>query len=178
MSNIYLGANYYPEDWDEELVAFDIEKMKECGFNVVRIAEFSWKKMEPVEGEFDFAWLHRVVDKMHAAGIGVIMGTPTATPPHWFAKKFPEAPMLHEDGVRNSHGGRRHCCSNNPDYIRYSEKIVEKLAEEFGGPQRHRLLLRSLHEGIPSTPDRKIRGRGKVEQSLEPEPFQSSLRRY
>ncbi|MBR6762555.1 MAG: beta-galactosidase [Clostridia bacterium] len=131
MSNIYLGANYYPEDWDEELIDFDIEKMKECGFNVVRIAEFSWKKMEPVEGEYDFAWLHRVVDKMHAAGIGVIMGTPTATPPHWFVKKFPEAPMLHEDGVRNSHGGRRHCCSNNPDYIRYSEKIVEKLAEEF-----------------------------------------------
>ncbi|MBQ2749028.1 MAG: beta-galactosidase, partial [Clostridia bacterium] len=60
MSNIYLGANYYPEDWDEELIDFDIEKMKECGFNVVRIAEFSWKKMEPVEGEYDFAWLHRV----------------------------------------------------------------------------------------------------------------------
>ena len=133
MNRILLGANYYPEDWDASLIDFDIEKMKECGFNIVRIAEFSWKKMEPVEGEYDFAWLHRVVDKMYAAGIGVILGTPTATPPHWFVKKYPEALMLHEDGVRNSHGGRRHCCSNNPDYIRYSEKIVEKLAKEFGG---------------------------------------------
>ena len=132
MSRILLGANYYPEDWDEDIIDFDIEKMKECGFNVVRIAEFSWKKMEPAEGEYSFGWLHNVVDKMKKAGIGVIMGTPTATPPSWLAKKYPEMTMLGPNGVRTSHGGRRHCCSNNPDYLRYSAKIVEKLASEFG----------------------------------------------
>ena len=133
MSRILLGANYYPEDWDEELVDSDIEKMKECGFNVVRIAEFSWKKMEPSEGVYDFAWLHRVVDRMREAGIGVIMGTPTATPPNWLYNKFPEMAMLSSNGVRTSHGGRRHCCSNNPDYLKYSAAIVERLAQEFGG---------------------------------------------
>ena len=117
------------------LIDFDIEKMKECGFNVVRIAEFSWKKMEQREGVYSFDWLHRVVDKMREAGIGVIMGTPTATPPNWFAKKFPEALMLNPDGTRTSHGGRRHCCSSNPDYQRYSAQIVEKLAQEFGGDE-------------------------------------------
>lgn len=132
MARILLGANYYPEDWNEENIDTDIVKMKECGFNVVRIAEFSWKKMEPSEGNYSFDWLHRVVDKMHAAGIGVIMGTPTATPPHWLIKKYPEMAMLLPEGVRTSHGGRRHCCSNNPDYLRYSAKIVEKLASEFG----------------------------------------------
>ena len=135
MGRILLGANYYPEDWDESLIDFDIEKMKECGFNVVRIAEFSWKKMEQSEGVYSFDWLHRVVDKMREAGIGVIMGTPTATPPNWFAKKFPEALMLNPDGTRTSHGGRRHCCSSNPDYQRYSAQIVEKLAQEFGGDE-------------------------------------------
>ena len=133
MSRILLGANYYPEDWAEELVDSDIEKMKECGFNVVRIAEFSWKKMEPSEGTYSFDWLHRVVDKMREAGIGVILGTPTATPPHWFVKKYPEALYLKPEGTRLSHGGRRHCCSNNPDYIRYCKTIVEKLAQEFAG---------------------------------------------
>ena len=132
MARILLGANYYPEDWDESLIDFDIEKMKECGFNVVRIAEFSWKRMEPGEDVFCFDWLHRVVDKMREAGIGVIMGTPTATPPHWFVKKYPEALVLNPDGTRTKHGGRRHCCSSNPDYLRYSAKIVEKLAKEFG----------------------------------------------
>ena len=133
MNRILLGANYYPEDWDEELIDSDIQKMKECGFNVVRIAEFAWKKMEPSEGSYSFDWLHKIVDKMREAGIGVIMGTPTATPPSWFAKKFPDAMTLSPEGVRTSHGGRRHCCSNNPDYLRYSAAIVEKLASEFGG---------------------------------------------
>lgn len=133
MSRILLGANYYPEDWDENLIDSDIEKMKECGFNVVRIAEFAWKKMEPNEGEYSFDWLHKIVDKMYNAGIGVILGTPTATPPHWFSKKFPDALTSFPSGVKKSHGGRRHCCSNNPDYQRYSALIVERLAREFGG---------------------------------------------
>lgn len=135
MNRILLGANYYPEDWDEGMIDSDIQKMKECGFNVVRIAEFAWKKMEPSEGEYSFDWLHSVVDKMRAAGIGVIMGTPTATPPRWLTKKHPQMLMLYPDGVRESHGGRRHCCSNNPEYVKYSKIIVEKLALEFGADE-------------------------------------------
>ena len=135
MSRILLGANYYPEDWDENLLDWDIEKMKECGFNVVRIAEFAWKKMESEEGRYSFAWLHRVVDKMRLAGIGVILGTPTATPPRWLTKKYPDMTMLHPDGTRTSHGGRRHCCSNHPAYQEYSTKIVEALAKEFGNDE-------------------------------------------
>ena len=34
MNKIYLGANYYPEDWDESCIDEDIVKMKECGFTV------------------------------------------------------------------------------------------------------------------------------------------------
>ena len=132
MNRILLGANYYPEDWDADLIDSDIEKMKECGFNVVRIAEFAWKKMEPSEGNYSFEWLHNVVDKMKAAGIGVIMGTPTATPPSWLIKKYPDIAMLSRDGIRTSHGGRRHCCSENPNFLRESARIVEKLAKEFG----------------------------------------------
>lgn len=132
MNRILLGADYYPEDWDEELIDSDIQKMKECGFNVVRIAEFSWKKMEPSEGHYSFEWLHSIVDKMRQAGIGVIMGTPTATPPSWFAKKYPEAFVVLGNGIRINHGGRRAYCSNNPDYLRHSANIVERLASEFG----------------------------------------------
>lgn len=132
MNRIYLGANYYPEDWDERELDGDIAKMKECGFNVVRIGEFAWKKDEPEEGKIDLSWLHRVVDRMKEAGIGVIMGTPTATPPQWFYRKYPEAAMLNDKGIRRSHGGRRHCCSCNPDYLRHSRIIVEQIAREFG----------------------------------------------
>ncbi len=128
----YIGANYYPEDWDESLLESDIEKMKQTGFNVVRIGEFAWKKDEPRENEYHFEWLHRVIDKMGEAGIAVIMGTPTATPPHWLVQKYPDMLREQENGRRVSHGGRRHCCSSNPHYREYSAKIVEKLAREFG----------------------------------------------
>ena len=131
MNRILLGACYYPEAWEEERIDSDIQKMKECGFNVARIAEFAWKKMEPSEGNYSFDWLHRIVNKLHEAGIGVILGTPTATPPSWFAKKYPEALVLLPTGIRADHGGRRHCCSNNPDYLRCSASIVEKLASEY-----------------------------------------------
>ena len=132
MKKILLGANYYPEDWDEDLIDSDIKKMKECHFNVVRIAEFAWKKMEPSEGEYSFTWLHKIVDKMREGGIGVILGTPTATPPSWLYKKHPDMATVSPSGVRTSHGGRRHCCSSHPVYQEYSRKIVTKMAEEFG----------------------------------------------
>ncbi len=129
---LWLGANYYPEDWDEDELETDIAKMKEMGFNVVRIGEFAWKKDEPQEGEYHFEWLHRVVDAMGAAGIKTIMGTPTATPPHWLLLKYPDIAAVDDRGIRRSHGGRRHCCSSNPHYQYYCDLIVEKLGEEFG----------------------------------------------
>ena len=129
----YLGVAYYPEDWDVSEMDSDIEKMLSVGINVARIGEFAWRKMEPEDGRFDFSWLHEVVDKLKAAGIGVIMGTPTATPPVWLTQKYPDMLVEYKNGRRMQHSGRRHACSNHPKYIEYSARIVEKLAQEFGG---------------------------------------------
>ena len=65
----YLGAAYYPEDWDESCMAHDIEMMKKAGINVARVGEFAWSKMEKYEGVFTFEWLHKVVDSLAEAGI-------------------------------------------------------------------------------------------------------------
>ena len=51
---ITLGTCYYPEHWDKNLWREDLERMKECGIEVVRIAEFAWSKIEPREGEFTY----------------------------------------------------------------------------------------------------------------------------
>ncbi len=129
----YLGVAYYPEDWPDEEMDKDIAKMKEVGINVARIAEFAWHRMEPEPGKFDFTYFHKVVDKLGAAGIGVVLGTPTATPPVWLGKLFPDVFQEHESGRRASHGGRRHCCSNNPHYNEYCMRIVDRFAKEFAG---------------------------------------------
>ena len=127
-----LGAAYYPEAWDESEQSHDIAMMQKAGITVVRIGEFAWSKMEPREGEYDFAWLHRVIDKLEAARIRVILGTPSACPPIWLEEKHPEMRLIDDMDQRHQHGGRRHCCSNNPDYLRYSVRIAEEMAKEFG----------------------------------------------
>ena len=106
--------------------------MKKAGLKCVRMAEFAWHKMEPEEGLYDFSWLHRVMRKLWDAGISVVLGTPTATPPIWLEEKEPKMRRVNENGLQELHGGRRHCCSNNSVYRKYSALIVEKMAEEFG----------------------------------------------
>ena len=85
-----VGAAYYPEAWDESEQEPDIAMMCKAGITVVRIGEFAWSKMESRDGEYDFAWLHCVIDKLKAAGIRVILGTPSACPPIWLEEKHPE----------------------------------------------------------------------------------------
>lgn len=131
-NNYYLGAAYYPEDWDESEQEKDIAKMLEAGINVVRMGEFAWHNMEPKGSEFDFTWLHKVVDKLRDNGIKVVLGTPTPTPPIWLSKMHPDVMYEMVGGRQRTHGGRRHCCSNNPHYRKYSARIVEKMVQEFG----------------------------------------------
>src|ERR1700712_3127892 len=58
---IAVGVSWYPEQWPEERWETDLQMMHDTGFNVVRIAEFAWSRMEPAEGKFDFAWLDRAI---------------------------------------------------------------------------------------------------------------------
>ncbi|MBQ3880133.1 MAG: beta-galactosidase [Oscillospiraceae bacterium] len=132
MKKLYLGAAYYPEVFGKDLPTLDedIRYMKEGGFNVMRIAEFSWSSMEPHDGVFDFAWLHRIVDTLGENGIKTLMCTPSATPPAWLTKKYPETLAIEDTRIRQ-HGERRHCCSNSAVFREYTRRIVEKMAQEF-----------------------------------------------
>ncbi|MBQ2881869.1 MAG: beta-galactosidase [Clostridia bacterium] len=132
----FLGAAYYPEDWAVSEIDYDISKMKECGVSCARIGEFAWSRLEPKPGEYDFGWLHNVVGKLAEANIDVILCTPTATPPIWLSRMYPDVTVVNDRGISVKHGGRRHCCSNNPHYIKYSRRIVEKMAQEFGSDER------------------------------------------
>jgi beta-galactosidase GanA len=129
---LYFGAAYYPEVWAKSEIEKDIVRMKKLKMNVMRMGEFSWSKMEPAEGKYDFGWLHKIIDKLHANGIDVILGTPTATPPVWLAEKQPEMFQLNEQGIRMTHGGRRNCSYTSKVYRQYSKKICTKMAQEFG----------------------------------------------
>lgn len=129
---LYLGSAYYPEDWPLEQIDEDVALMRKAGLNCARVGEFAWSRMEPEEGRYDFTWLHLAVDKLGSAGIGVIMCTPTCTPPAWLSQRYPEILYVREDGRRMTHGARLHYCPNSPVYRQHCARIVKRLAEEFG----------------------------------------------
>lgn len=127
-----LGAAYYPECWDEDQQAADVEYMQKAGITLVRMGEFAWKEMEPQEGVFRLDWLHRVMERLAQAGIGVVLCTPSATPPIWLEELDPAMMRRDEYGRTMQHGCRRNTCSNNATYRFYSARIAQRLAEEFG----------------------------------------------
>ena len=127
----YFGVDYYPEHWPEERWPEDARLMAEAGFNIVRLAEFAWSKMEPREGQYDFDWLDRAISVLASHDIRVVLGTPTASPPPWLMTKHPDIFRVREDGRRVTFGNRRTYCPNNPVYHEYSRQIVTAMAEHY-----------------------------------------------
>jgi beta-galactosidase len=126
-----FGVDYYPEHWPEERWAVDAQLMAEAGFNVVRLAEFAWSRMEPAEGNFSFEWLDRAIAILHSHNIDVILGTPTASPPPWLMGKSPELFRVREDGTRVTFGNRREYCPNHLLYHQHTNRIVNEMADHY-----------------------------------------------
>lgn len=126
------GVSYYPEHKNPEELKRDLDLIIASGINTVRMGEFSWCRMEPKEGQYQFDWLHQVVDILGRAGIRSIICTPTACPPAWLVSKYPELLYVDNRGQKRLFGGRRFYCYNNADYRRYSQKIADRIGREFG----------------------------------------------
>ena len=58
---MYLGVDYYPEQWDASMLDDDLDNITELGSNVIRIGEFAWHLMEKKEGEYDFSFFDNVI---------------------------------------------------------------------------------------------------------------------
>lgn len=128
---MFLGVDYYPEQWDPSMLEDDLNNICELGCNVIRIAEFAWHLMEPEEGKFDFSFFDHVIHRARAHGLKVVMGTPTATIPAWLAKKHPNILSEFENGTKRTFGGRHVYCFNSPEMYTYSQRIIRAMAEHY-----------------------------------------------
>lgn len=126
-----FGACYYPEHWPRDRWEIDAQLMKAAGFNIVRLAEFAWAKMEPEEGRYDFTWLDEAIDVLASRGLQVILGTPTAGPPAWLMEKHPDMYQRDAQGHVRGFGTRRHYCFNNARFHHYTRAIVERMARHY-----------------------------------------------
>ena len=91
--------------------------MAAMGLKLVRIAEFAWARMEPREGEFEWAWLDEAVDTLAEAGLKVVLGTPTAAPPRWLTERYPEVLAVDGTGRTRAAGSRRHVCFSSDKFL-------------------------------------------------------------
>lgn len=130
---LVMGTCYYPEHWPEKLWKEDLLRMLDTGIEVIRIAEFAWNKVEPVEGKFTYEFFDRFLDLAEEVGMKVIFCTPTATPPAWLTEKHPEVLNADIKGNRYYHGMRRHYNYNSPVYKEFCMRITEKFASHYAG---------------------------------------------
>ncbi len=127
-----LGVCYYPEHWPEAQWAADAAQMRDTGITWVRIGEFAWSRMEPAPGRMDWGWLDRAIAVLGDAGLKVVLGTPTATPPRWMLDRHPDMLGVDAQGRPRKFGSRRHYCFSHAGYRDESRRIARLMAERYG----------------------------------------------
>ncbi|MFC4637819.1 beta-galactosidase [Deinococcus hohokamensis] len=131
-AHLRLGVCDYPEHVPEERWAAYAAQQRDLGLTYVRIAEFAWSRLEPAPGQYDWTWLDRAVGTYHAAGLRVVLCTPTATPPAWLVRAHPEVLAHDAQGRVRDFGSRRHYDFASPVYREHSRRITRVLAQRYG----------------------------------------------
>ena len=130
---IRYGGDYNPEQWPEKVWSEDLRLMREAGVNFVSLGIFSWARLQPGPHEaYDFGWLDRVMDLLHAGGVGVNLATATASPPPWLSRLYPDSRPVTADGVRLEVGARQLYCPSHAALRQRALRLVRALAERYG----------------------------------------------
>lgn len=130
---IAYGGDYNPEQWPEEVWPEDVRLMQQAGVTMVTVGVFSWALLEPREGTYEFGWLDRVLDLLHAGGIAVDLATATASPPPWFSRAHPETLPVTADGTRLWPGSRQAYCPSSPVFRAATAALARRLGERYAG---------------------------------------------
>ena len=129
--HMIYGGDYNPEQWPEEVWDEDVRLMREAGVNLVSLGIFSWAKLEPRPGEYDFDWLDRIISLLHEGGVMVNLATATASPPPWLAVLHPESLPVTQNGVVLHPGARQHYCPSSAAYKERAAELVRRIADRY-----------------------------------------------
>ena len=139
LDRIYFGGDYNPDQWDENTIDQDMRLFRKAHINLVTLPVFSWAKLEPEEGVYDFGWLDRIMDKLAENGIGVNLATPTVAQPAWLSRKYPEVLPVDIAGRKRTHGMRVYFCYNSPKYLERARAIASEMAKRYANHPALRL---------------------------------------
>lgn len=130
-NKILYGGDYNPDQWDDATILEDMLLFKKAHINLVTLPVFSWAKLEPDEGVYDFAWLDKILDIIHAHGISVNLATPTVAQPAWLSHRYPEVLPVDKAGRKRTHGMRVFFCVNSLKYRERAAAIAEYMANRY-----------------------------------------------
>lgn len=128
MNELLYGVAYYDEYMPYERLQKDMEMMRAANINVIRIAESTWASEEPENGVFNFTHVERALRAAQAAGISVIVGTPTYAVPPWLAAEHPEIIAVTPRG-QGKYGARQNMDITSPAYRFHAERVIRRLME-------------------------------------------------
>jgi beta-galactosidase len=147
MPTILYGVAYYPEYMPYDRLDKDVELMQKAGITVVRVGESTWSSWEPRDGDFQFAWMQRVLDRLQQAGIKAILGTPTYSIPTWLYKEHPEILVTHNGTAPplsdpysptyppsltpGYYGPRQNYDFLNPYFRQAAERVIREILKHF-----------------------------------------------
>jgi beta-galactosidase len=147
MPTILYGVAYYPEYMPYDRLDKDVELMQKAGITVVRVGESTWSSWEPRDGDFQFAWMQRVLDRLQQAGIKAILGTPTYSIPTWLYKEHPEILVTHNGTAPplsdpysptyppsltpGYYGPRQNYDFLNPYFRQGAERVIREILKHF-----------------------------------------------
>ena len=128
------GADYNPEQWLDtpEIWDEDMRLMQLANCNEMSVGIFSWAKLEPREGAYDFSFLDAIIEKIGKNGGKVILATPSGARPRWLAEKYPEVLRVLPDGSREHFRQRHNHCYTSPVYREKVRQINTLLAQRYG----------------------------------------------
>ncbi len=130
-AGLAFGGDYNPEQWPEDVWPEDIRLMQEAGVTLVSVGIFSWALLEPEPGRYDFGWLDRIMDLLHAGGISVDLANATASPPPWLAHRHPESLPLNQTGSTLYPGSRQAFCPSSTAYREAALALTEAMAARY-----------------------------------------------
>jgi beta-galactosidase len=129
---VYYGGDYNPDQWDQETILEDMRLFKKAGINMVTLPVFSWAKLEPEEGVYNFGWLDELMTLFAENAIAVCLATPTVAQPAWLSRKYPEVLPVDISGRKRTHGMRVFFCYNSVKYRERAAAIAHAMGKRYG----------------------------------------------
>lgn len=128
------GCDYNPEQWEDipDIWEEDYRLMRQAGINGVALGIFAWSRLEPVEGQYDFDWMAKILDRLHETGVSVWLATPSGAKPNWLGLKYPEVRRCQANGQRDLQASRHNHCPSSPVYRAKVAAINGELSKRFG----------------------------------------------